>query len=143
LVRGWANEICRQEPDPLIRVALITILLVEMSARAAPERGLEWVASLVLRFAPCARWRKRGQQLTLGPFQLRSGPWRRADAVAHARSILHGLAATGDDINVVARCWNGPAAATAAVLPYAEALRIAHSEAERLAERVALFEVAT
>jgi hypothetical protein len=138
LVRGWVTEICRQEHDPAIRTTLTAILLVEMSARARPERGLEWAASLVLRFAPCLGWRRRGLRLTLGPLQIRGGPWRRSDAISRARGILRGTAFVGSSIDDLARCWNGTAAATAGVLPYVEALRIAHSEAERLAQRVAL-----
>lgn len=136
--RGWVTDICRQEHDRAVRIALTAILLVEMSARTRLERGLEWAASFILRFAPYPGWRRRGLRLTLGPLQIRGGPWRRVDAISRARNILRDIAFAGGNMDDVARCWNGPAAATAGVLPYVDALRIAQPEAERLAQRVAL-----
>jgi len=138
-VRRWVTDICRQENDPNIRSTLTAILLVEMSARTFPERGLEWAASVFMRFAPCRSWRRRGLRLTLGPLQIRGGPWRRIDAISRAREILRDVASTGGSLDDIARCWNGPTTATTGPLPYVDALRIAHPEAERLARRVAQY----
>lgn len=138
-VRAWVIDICREEPDPATQVALTAILLVELSARGRLERALEWVTFFVLRFAPYSAWRRRGRRLTLGPLQIAGGPWHRIDAIRRARELLRDAGFSAEKgMNDVARCWNGPALVTAGTLNYVDALCIAHPEAERLAQRVAL-----
>lgn len=132
-VARWCDLICAKEADPASRVALVTVLLVEMTARPALARAVEWLVALPLRSCLGGPLRARGQRMTVGPLQLRGGPWSPTAAVEEASMQLRQRCPNPSDPEELARAWNGPAATRAGTgLKYATAVRVVRAEADRL-----------
>lgn len=132
-VRRWVHSIVLGRSSTSECVALVAVLLVEMSARRRAVRALEWAVALPLRKFPCPAVRRAGMKITTGPFQMSGGPWSREEAVSAARERLHRCGLAEHSIPDLARCWNGNLfAEMAGPLDYANALSITWPEAARL-----------
>lgn len=98
------------------------ILCVEISARPGPIRVLEWIWQFFLRIVGSPT------KLTLGPFQIRDGPWDLEQAAKIAcRSIRE---ANCVDARSASYVWNGPLAAESnfdGSLSYEQCLKVAIS----------------
>lgn len=132
----WVNTIATHDRPPEMRVALVSILLVEQSARPPLVRALEWAVALPSRILTRRGTTWRAAKITVGPLQLRGGAWRRDRAVGQAADILTHSQIDLANLDEIARCWNGPATTTASSrFTYAEALRMAQPLAIRLLEQ--------
>lgn len=115
------------------RLALVTILLVELSARPGLVRAVEWCAATLGHSRFAGPFRRRASRITVGPFQIRGGAWSRELAVSQARERLARSGPSGRSAEVLAQVWNGPRwAEMGGPLTYAEALRVARPYALRL-----------
>lgn len=115
---------------------LATILLVEMSARPAPARALEWMAAFVLQRSPFHRWRSRGKRITLGPMQIRGAVWSKSKAIAEGRILMRQSGIDYADLSQVAEFWNGAGIGSTAHYQYLTALVVAQPFAQQLMDGV-------
>lgn len=106
------------------RVALVSILLVEMTGRPGWFRALEWMVAISTRRFPNAKVRSFGSRLTVGPLQLGGGAWDRKVAVESAllRLSIHVTEGGFPDSTTLALIWNGPLANVRNPIAYREAL---------------------
>lgn len=96
------------------------IMCVEMVARPSWIRAIEWTFQFVSNVARLER------KLTVGPFQIRNGPWKLSQAVKIAYESFESEGF--DEIYAAAAYWNGPRASTAndfGALSYADCLKVA------------------
>lgn len=95
------------------------IMCVEMVARPSWIRAIEWVFQFMSNVARLER------KLTVGPFQIRNGPWRLSQAVKIAYESFESEGF--NEIYAAATYWNGPRASTASnfgALSYADCLKV-------------------
>jgi hypothetical protein len=132
-VRKWVEEICSQEPERPIRLALVAVLLVESAARPRSARVVEWAMAVPLRSMPVESWARRGRAMTVGPLQLAGAPWNRRRSIDCARARLAAAEMDSADVVALAHFWNGSrASGDRGSLDYADALRMAMASAHRL-----------
>ena len=131
LARRWARTVATASRTIELKEAILAVLLVEVSARPATARAVEWASSYLLRHSPIPPLRQRGEKLTVGPLQLQGGPWQRKLAVDRAVAILVDSQESLSDNSELARIWNG----TVNGRPrkrYVSALDVARPIAQRL-----------
>lgn len=123
--RRWAALVVKEEIVEAEAVAVLAILLVEMSARTASMRAIEWIAAAVLRAGLLGRWGKeRAARMTLGPLQMRAAPFMMDAALREAQRRVSRVEPL--DAPSLAAAWNGPRADSAnRPVPYTEALETA------------------
>lgn len=121
----WARYIRESSSPASAQAALMTIWLIEMSARPAVARAAEWAASWLLRPIPAAV-RRRSQTITLGPLQMRGARWSPRAAVELAINRLLHSSVDWADAESLADYWHGPASHLyTSTLSYRRAIDIA------------------
>lgn len=86
----------------------MALLLVELSARPAWYRFLEWLAVGPLRIGFLSKAGKQwAARRTVGPLQIKNGPWDMAAAAQLAARMLEKANLSG--IEELARIWHGAA----------------------------------
>lgn len=90
------------EVDPDIKSIVRAIHSVESAARPLSRRVIEWTAQTALIAT------RRRHRLTVGPFQIRGGPW---DLEVAVHKAVQSVAALDTHTSAaVAHLWNGPEA---------------------------------
>lgn len=90
---------------------LCALAITEMSARPSDVRAIEWVVASLLRSGVLgARAARRGNRLTVGPFQIQGASFALSEAVLQALARLRVEKLDIRYISDVALNWNGPLA---------------------------------
>ena len=108
------------QPSKPVQMAVRALQLVESAARPPAHRALEHIAHQLKRHLTGT------SRLTVGPFQIRDGPFRLEEAVNVAVERVAALPQLTPDR--LANLWNGPATATTntvGTLNYTQCLSVA------------------
>ncbi len=132
-VRRWASVIDEVEMTADERLMLLSLLLVECSARPRVARVVEWSTVGASRaFLPRELGARFRASRTLGVFQQRGPPFRKRAAVHAALTLLRARPGASTDRSIAARHWNGPSADQGRTLSYVRAMSLAEAHAIHL-----------
>ena len=129
--RRWTSIVREVGESDEWQIAIMALWLVEMSARPASARALEWLVALSFRHTP-GPWRPRAMSITVGPLQISGGRWSARFAIRAALDRLRWSGVHPRDIESIGRCWNGSCDEAQLSFPYIAALDIARSYAARM-----------
>lgn len=132
----WAAEIRSQAVSQDDAIALTAILLTELTARPVWARGIEWMVSAALNVFSLRSAQVLRRRLTVGPLQIRGGPWNRVVAVRSGLLLLCRDPKPGIDPEKLAKRWNGAAADQRQALGYVMALQVALPLAQVLIDSI-------
>jgi len=123
-VRRISREAAGAGATPTEILALKGLAITEMSARPLDARLMEWICVLPPRHGLLGRMgRAWAMRRTVGPLQLRNGPFGLKAAVQVALTRLRLSGANPANVDQLAVVWHGPATERTACIPYRLVLR--------------------
>lgn len=132
-VRKIVNCVNESDADTAACRVVVAISLVEMSARPTDARLVEWLFALPGRTGLLGRRVQRWSEArTVGPLQLRCGPFRVRNAVKTALGALEGARIDLAVPEQIAAFWNGTVYTHNGSVLYQRLLCVAFPVADRL-----------
>lgn len=123
--RRWTRSIIAATPIRIEQLALVSILLAEMTARPTWFRAIEWIVAFSLSHCRIKRVRRSGNCLTLGPLQISGASWDRDTAVQQGLARLRIDSHALTDPGRLAVLWNGPLGDRVHPVAYSEVIELA------------------
>lgn len=123
--RRWTRSIIATTQIRTERLALVSILLVEMTARPTWFRALEWIVAFSVSHCRIEQVRRVRNSLTLGPLQISGASWDRNAAVQQALARLRIDSLSMMDADRLAVLWNGPLGDRLHPVAYSDVIQLA------------------
>lgn len=135
--RRWSAAVNCLNASVAEKEALLTLMLVESTARPRLARLMEWLVVFPLRKGMLGSvGRNRARKMSVGPLQMRGAPFNRRKAICMALLRLREGPSVADQVDELGRYWNGLRADDDAhPIRYSDALALVRPIARRSLDR--------